>query len=446
MPTPEIVAPAGDLQKLNVALHYGADAVYCGIPATSMRARQNIFELEDLITARRLTRERGVKMYLTCNIYPRGAQVRFFEQFIRETIPRIDPDAVIFADPGVFHLLRKHLPGMKLHLSVQANTVNPAAARFWYEQGVSRIIVARELSLKEMAAIHAEVPELELEAFVHGSICFTYSGRCLISNWLTRRDSNRGTCANSCRWKWTTVREAERPGEDFELEEDEHGSYLFNSKDMCLIEHIRELMDAGVLSFKIEGRHKTVGYLGTVVHAYRQAVDDAAAGRPFDTSLLREVYAVGNRGYTKGFFDGTQQDLQNYDRGDNENPQTFLGMVEENTEQRIENKESFNGGIHAADVGEVSLAKLFVKNRFAVGDAVEVVTRDGVFATTIAGITDEKGNALNTVHGGRETPVFVDLGRAVGQYALIRRAVAAGDDAHAEEAASACAGCEHAAA
>jgi putative protease len=400
---PELLAPAGNLQKLKVALAHGADAVYCGLPSFSLRARENDFTFEDLLEGRRLTREAGKRMYLTCNIFPRAPQLPVLEKFIAEKIPELEPDAIIFADTGVFSLLRKHLPEMKLHLSVQANTVNPATARYWYEQGVKRVIVARELSLAEIQAIHAAVPELELEAFVHGSICFTYSGRCLISNWLTYRDGNRGTCANSCRWKWTEVEESERPRERFTLEEDQHGSYLFNSKDLCLIEHLEELHKAGVGTYKLEGRHKSVGYLATIVRAYRHATDDFLVGRPFDPALLAEVYKTGNRGFTKGFYSGTQKDLQNYERKEVENPQTFLGLVEE------------------SDATRVLIAP---RNQLHLGDQIEVTTPTEIFTHTVTQLENEKGEPLTEIHGGQTVKAWVTVGQAVPEYSILRRSAA----------------------
>ncbi len=397
---PELLAPAGNLLKLKVALTHGADAVYCGLPSFSLRARENDFTFEDLLEARQLTKQARKKMYLTCNIFPRGPQLQALEQFIAKKIPQIKPDAVIFADPGVFRLLKKHLPKLKLHLSVQANNVNAESAKYWYEQGVKRIIVARELSLVEIAAIHKAVPRLELEAFVHGSICFTYSGRCLISNWLTYRDGNRGTCANSCRWRWTEVREGERPDEKFTLEEDEHGSYLFNSKDLCLLNKLGELHKAGVTTYKIEGRHKSVGYLATIVRAYRHALDDYLAGKRFNQKLLREVAQTGNRGFTQGFYDGSLKDLQNYERKEKENPQTFLGLIES-----VDGKRGL----------------LAPRNRFKIGDKIEVVTPDKVFAIALKKLETEKGEAVVEAHGGQETKVWLNLGRTVPVYSTVRR-------------------------
>ncbi len=397
---PELLAPAGNLLKLRVALAHGADAVYCGLPSFSLRARENDFTFEDLLEARKITKQAGKKMYLTCNIFPRGSQLQLFEKFITENIPKIKPDAVIFADPGVFRILRKKLPKMKLHLSVQANNVNSESAKYWYEQGVKRIIVARELSLVEIAAIHKAVPKLELEAFVHGSICFTYSGRCLISNWLTYRDGNRGTCANSCRWKWMEVREGERPDEKFTLEEDEHGSYLFNSKDLCLLDKLGELNKAGVTTYKIEGRHKSVGYLATIVRAYRHALDGYLTGKKFDQKLMREVAQTGNRGFTQGFFDGSLRDLQNYERKEKENPQTFLGLIE-----KVEDKRGL----------------LAPRNQFKLGDKVEVVTPDKVFTITLKKLETEKGETVKEAHGGQAARVWLNLGREVAIYSIVRR-------------------------
>jgi len=404
--SPEIIAPAGDLTKLKYAIAYGANAVYCGLPAISLRARENEFTFEDLIEARRLTREAGVKMYMTCNIFPRGPQLAFIEKFASEQLPQIQPDAVIFADPGIFAIVKRHNPEMKFHLSVQANNVNAEAIRFWYEQGVRRVIVARELSKFEIKAIHEAVPEMELEAFVHGSICFTYSGRCLISNYLLYRDGNRGTCGNVCRWKWKVfeVQEEQRPDENFLLEEDEHGSYLFNSKDLCLIQKMDELREAGVSGFKIEGRHKSIGYLGTIVRAYKQALADSIASNPFDESLLREVHAVANRGYTLGFFDGSQKDLQNYGRKQHENPQSFLGIV-----QPVSDSQG-------------KLTSVLVRNQFKIGEAIEIVTPTDIISATVKAIQNKKGESQEIAHGGLSEPMLIDFGEQLPPMSLVRRA------------------------
>lgn len=397
---PELLAPAGNLAKVKVALAYGADAIYCGISDFSLRARENEFSLADLRKARELTRSAKARLYLTINTYPRAGELRKLESFLKK-VRAIHPDAIIFSDPGVLRLLKKNLPKVKLHLSVQANTVNPESVKFWYAQGVRRVILARELSSKEINAIHRAVPRMELECFVHGAICMSYSGRCLLSLYLTNRDANRGLCTQPCRWNYR-LEEEKRPGEYFPIKEDRHGSYILNSKDLCLIEKIPQLVKAGVNAFKIEGRHKSVGYLATITRAYRQAIDDYTAGKRFDRKLWKEIYSTGNREFTLGFFDGSQKDLQNYARSAAENTHSFLGLVEKWKDNSF---------------------LLEPKNRFQKGDKIEaIVSRGGVSSAKVMNIFSENFEKIRTAHGGQKEKVWVesDLGN-LPEFTLIRK-------------------------
>lgn len=395
----ELLAPAGDISKLKVALAYGADAVYCGTPDFSLRARENTFSIADIRQALKLSKTAKKKLYLTVNTYPRTQQFKKLESFLRQ-IKKTPPDAFIFSDFGVYRLLRKYFPKVPLHLSVQANTVNSEAVKFWQSLGVVRIILGRELSLKEIQAIHKAVPKMELEIFIHGAICVSYSGRCLLSLYLTNRDANQGKCSQPCRWNYT-LSEEKRQDQPLPIEEDQHGTYILNSKDLCLIEKIPELVKAGVVSFKIEGRHKSVGYLATIVRAYRQAIDDYRAGKKFDKRLWKEIYSTGNRGFTLGFFNGSQKDLQNYERSGAENPQAFLGLV---------------------DKIDKNLVRFEVRNRFDLGDEIEVVPPFGeIFSSKITEILDKNFHSIECAHGGQMDRVWINLHRKVPPYTLLRK-------------------------
>lgn len=308
---PELLAPAGSLEKLQMAVHYGADAVYLGGKQHSLRARAANFSQEDLAAGVAYAHERGVKVYATVNIFAHNDDLAGLATSLR-FLAEAKVDACIVADPGVIRLARKHVPGMPLHLSTQANVTNWEHARFWEEQGIARLNLARELGLKEIEAIRARVSS-QLEVFVHGALCISYSGRCLLSTYFTGRDANQGDCAQPCRYSYALVEE-KRPGQYFPVEEDERGAYIFNSRDLCLLAHLPKLVRAGVDSLKIEGRMKSVGYVGAVVHLYREALQwiqaQAATGADMDTLSLpddffQELDAIGTRGHTENFFLGS---------------------------------------------------------------------------------------------------------------------------------------------
>ena len=342
MNTPELLMPAGDMEKMQYAFAFGADAVYLGIPKFSLRARENGFrKLENVAEAIDYAHKLGKKVYVTANIFPHNSKLPSFVTYIAELLALCTPDAWIMSDPGLIMLMMEHFPEQIIHISVQSNTINYASVKFWHKLGAKRVIVSREISIKEMKEIKQACPAMELESFVHGAICMAYSGRCLISNYLSHRDSNQGVCTNSCRWEYKVyktgevqpksscckedqpkeaeaqeqpeyvplkdqffVKESERPDELFELDEDEHGSYLMNSKDLCAINSLKDLADAGVCSFKVEGRSKSIYYVAMIARAYRQAIDDAAAGKPFNPELMRDVFATSNRGFIEGFLYG----------------------------------------------------------------------------------------------------------------------------------------------
>ncbi|MGK2907584.1 MAG: peptidase U32 family protein [Desulfuromonadales bacterium] len=298
---PELLAPAGNLEKLETALRYGADAVYCGVEQFSLRALAGNLTVQDLSRACEVTHSLGKRLYLTLNAFLRPGEEAAARQLLESLLP-VPVDAYILADPGMLHLVRRIDPDRELHLSTQANTTSGLAAHFWQDQGVKRLNLARELSLQEIAAVRATV-ELELEVFVHGAMCMAYSGRCLLSAGLSGRSANRGTCSHPCRWKYS-LQEESRPGEYFPIEEDERGSYIFNSRDLCLINHLPELINAGVDSLKIEGRMKSLYYVAAVTRIYRAALDawhkDSANYR-VDPQWHRELEAVSHRPYGTGF-------------------------------------------------------------------------------------------------------------------------------------------------
>lgn len=307
----ELVAPAGDPEKLRIAVAYGADAVYFGGRDFSLRAGAGNFSVEEMHEGVSYAHAHHVKCYLAANIYAHEADMTPLATFLEETAP-LGLDAYLVSDPGVLALVRRLVPGATLHLSTQANTTNHEAARFWYEAGVRRIVLARELSLPEIAAIRREIPpDMELEAFVHGAMCMAYSGRCLLSNYLTGRDANRGACAHPCRWRYTLMEE-KRPGEAYPIEEDGRGSYILSAGDLCMLAHIPQLLRAGVTAAKIEGRNKSIFYLASLLSAYRKAIDaclqnpDAAPGDPvlYDPAWMDELLKASHRRLTTGFYFG----------------------------------------------------------------------------------------------------------------------------------------------
>ncbi|MDZ7820797.1 MAG: tRNA 5-hydroxyuridine modification protein YegQ [Candidatus Marinimicrobia bacterium] len=429
--TPEILSPAGDMEKLKAALAFGADAVYAGIPKFSLRTRETGFTPENIASAIDYTHRLGKKIYLTLNIYPHNIKV---DAFLREldTVVPLGPDALIMADPGMIGLAHRRYPDMPVHLSTQANTVNWASVAFWRDLGVHRIILSRELRLEEIAEMHEKVPDIELEAFVHGAICIAYSGRCLISNYLHSRDANQGTCTNSCRWEYKLaydrgslldvereqrpyaygtpppegfyVRESHRPDEAFPVGEDEHGTYLMNSRDLCAVELIPRLLDSGVVSLKIEGRTKSAYYTAITSRAYRRALDDHLAGRPFDPANLRDLMQLSNRTYTTGF----------YTRNPRQHGENF--------------GDGYSAGTGAPVVGVVrdfdpasSLALIEVKNRFMPGDRLILITPERDIPLTVPEIRDTEGRKKDAAHGGAEN-VRIALPGNPGAFAFLRKA------------------------
>ncbi len=376
---PELLAPAGSLAKLKIAITYGADAVYVGGEEFSLRVAAENFTPEELAEGVEFAHKRGKKVYLTANIIPHNEDICRYEEFLKK-YSKAGFDAVILSDLGMFQLTREIAPDLEIHVSTQANNVNFKSAEGWYKMGAKRVILAREMSFEEIAEIREKTPDgLELEAFVHGAMCISYSGRCLLSNYMTNRDSNQGACSHPCRWKYYLMEET-RPGEYMPVVENERGTFIYNSKDLCMIEHIDRLIESGLDSFKIEGRVKTEYYLATVVKAYRDAIDkyfENPDGFKTDPRWLEELKKVSHRDYTTGFFFGKPDgNEQNYE-----------------TSSYIRNYELL--GIADSYDPSTGLLSVVQKNRFFKGSEVEFLRPRGDFIKhKIEYMEDEEGNEL----------------------------------------------------
>lgn len=416
--TPELLSPAGTLKNMRYAFAYGADAVYAGQPRYSLRVRNNEFNHENLALGIQEAHSLGKRFYVVVNIAPHNSKLK---TFLRDLKPVIDmgPDALIMSDPGLIMMVREAFPQMDIHLSVQANAVNWATVKFWQQMGLTRVILSRELSLEEIAEIRAQVPDMELEIFVHGALCMAYSGRCLLSGYINKRDPNQGTCTNACRWEYNVqegkeddignivhvhqpiavknveptlgigaptdkvfmIEEAQRPGEYMTATEDEHGTYIMNSKDLRAIQHVERLTQMGVHSLKIEGRTKSFYYCARTAQVYRRAIDDAVAGKPFDPTLLTTLEGLAHRGYTEGFLRRhVHEDQQTYDYGYSVSErQQFVG--------------EFTG------VRRDGLAEVIVKNKFSAGDSVELMTPQGNIQFILESMQDKKGQPADIAPG-----------------------------------------------
>lgn len=382
MNKPQLLLPAGNLSKLKIGLLYGGDAFYLGFSPFSLRCKEGGFTKDDLLEGVKLIRKAKKKFYMTMNIYPKGAKIDALKKHIEFVRKEVKPDGIIVSDFGVFDMLKEFYPEVDLHISVQTNTSNYRAVKFWKDQGAARIILPRELTLKDIREIHKKVPDIELETFVHGAICVAYSGRCLLSQYLSERDANQGACAQSCRWKYRVYLEEDmRPGEFMPIEEDDHGTYIMNSKDNCLLPYLKELVLAGVCSFKVEGRNKTEYYLATVAKAYRKAIDDMVKGKKFDRSLLKEVAKTANRGFIPGYLSGfPRKDDIYYKNSAPFQTYKFIGMIVDRRD----------GGLY-----EVS-----VRNRLEKGQKVEVMTPDDEFEVKVGEMFDLEGELVDVIHGG----------------------------------------------
>ena len=378
----ELLAPAGDLEKLKIAIEYGADAVYFGGQMFSLRAGAGGFTKEDMIEGLEFAHERGKKCYMTLNIFAHNEDIKPLTEYLH-SIKELPIDAFLISDPGIMALIKDIIPNAEIHLSTQANMTNYATANFWYNMGLKRLVLARELSLVEIEELMKNIPEdLEIEAFVQGAMCISYSGRCLLSNFMADRDSNRGRCAHPCRWKYA-LQEEKRPGEYYPIEEDERGTYIINSKDLCMIEHIEDLAKSNIASAKIEGRNKSIFYLAIVIDAYRRAIDAYYEGRYDDAEkeqCLIELSKASHREFTTGFYyEKADEDAQNYKSSSYVREYSFVGMIKGYDE-------------------ETSMAIVEQRNKMLIGDTVEIFGPDcRAFEQTITEMYDlETGEALKS--------------------------------------------------
>ncbi len=378
MRKPELLVPAGSLEVLKVAVTYGADAVYLGGEAFGLRAKAKNFSPDEMRQGIAFAHERGVKVYVTANIFAHNYDLEEAARYFRE-LSEIGPDAVLISDPGMFLLAKENCPNIEIHISTQANNTNYMTYRFWWEMGAKRVVSARELSLSELKEIRANIPEeMEIESFIHGAMCISYSGRCLLSNYFTGRDANRGECTHPCRWKYAVAEES-RPGEYLPIEENDRGTYIFNSKDLCMIEYLPELMDAGIDSLKIEGRMKTALYVATVARTYRKAIDDYLKGEEVYRSNMdwyhSEIRKCTYREFSTGFYFGKpNEENQIYDANTYVSEAVYLGCVEE--------------------IDERGFARIEQKNKFLVGDDIEIMKPNGDNITTnVVEIFGEDGSA-----------------------------------------------------
>ena len=386
---PELLVPAGSLEVLKTAVLYGADAVYIGGEAFGLRAKAKNFSMEDMQAGIRFAHDHGVRVHVTVNILAHNRDLDGVDEYLRE-LASMDPhpDALIIADPGIFMKARSLCPQIDLHISTQANNTNYETFLFWHSLGAKRVVSARELSLEELKQIRAKIPAgLEMESFVHGAMCISYSGRCLLSNFLTGRDANQGACTHPCRWKYVVMEET-RPGEYFPVEENERGTYIFNSKDLCMIEHIPELVEAGIDSWKIEGRMKTALYVATAARTYRRAIDDYfISPERYQENMdwyREQISGCTYRRFTTGFYFGRPDaDSQIYDSNTYLKDYTYLGTVRET----------------AADGAYI----LEQKNKFSVGEEIEVMKPDGRnIPVRVTKITDEEGNPMQSAPHSRQ--------------------------------------------
>ncbi|MBM7454357.1 putative protease [Oceanisphaera litoralis] len=455
---PELLSPAGTLKNMRYAFAYGADAVYAGQPRYSLRVRNNEFNHENLKIGIDEAHALGKKFYVVVNIQPHNAKLK---TFLRDMKPVVEmgPDALIMSDPGLIMLVREHFPHMPIHLSVQANAVNWASVKFWQDYGIERVILSRELSLEEIEDIRAHCPTVELEVFVHGALCMAYSGRCLLSGYINKRDPNQGTCTNACRWEYKVhdareddagqivhkqepilvqpveqvqqveptlgagapydqpvlLEESNRPGEYMPAYEDEHGTYIMNSKDLRAVQYVERLTQMGVHSLKIEGRTKSFYYVARTAQVYRKAIDDAVAGKPFDASLMNTLENLAHRGYTEGFLKRhAHSDYQNY-----------------NTGYSVSTRQQFVGEITARNGDWVEVA---VKNKFVVGNRLELMTPKGNLTFTLAQLKNRKGEAIEVAPGSGHVvwlplPESVDAG-----FGILLRHLDTQQDSHQPDA------------
>ncbi|KUJ75373.1 U32 family peptidase [Thiomicrospira sp. XS5] len=468
---PELLSPAGTYKNMEYAFAYGADAVYAGQPRYSLRVRNNEFDEETLDKGIKRAHELGKKFYVVSNIAAHNAKIKTYMRDIAPIIA-MKPDALIMSDPGLIAMVRAEYPEQEIHLSVQSNAVNWATVKFWHDQGISRVVLSRELSIQEIREIGEAVPGMELEVFVHGALCIAYSGRCLLSGYINKRDANQGTCTNACRWNYNTyegqedetgdvvgvpieqvanitdltgaetempdvtigagkptdqmmlLEEEGRPGEYMPAYEDEHGTYIMNSKDLRAVELIPELVDMGVDSLKIEGRTKSHYYVARTAQVYRKAIDDAAAGKPFDQNLLSDLESLASRGYTEGFLRRhVHSEYQNYEYGVSKSDrQRFVGEV-----------------VDVVERDGKSLLEIDVKNKFCLGDSLEIMTPAGNVTLNLADMQDHHDKPVECALGSgwrvRIPNPFKNLDLETLRFGLVMRNEAWGGDLKRDAAA-----------
>ncbi len=405
MKKPELLIPASSLEVLKTAVIFGADAVYIGGEVFSLRAKSKNFSMDDMREGIAFAHAHGAKVYVTANILAHNGDLDGVEEYFRE-LKAIEPDALIISDPGVFQIAKEICPEIEVHISTQANNTNYRTYRFWHSLGAKRVVSARELSMDELRELRANIPEdLEIETFIHGAMCISYSGRCLLSSYFTGRDANQGACTHPCRWKYAIMEET-RPGEYLPVYENERGTYIFNSKDLCMIEHIPELVESGIDSFKIEGRMKTALYVAVVTRTYRQAIDDYMKDEALYRSRMdyykEEIAKCTYRQFTTGFFFGKpDHDTQIYDNNTYIKAYTYLGLI----------------GEHRGD-GFYSLEQ---RNKFSVGEKIEVMKPDGRdLEVTVRAMTDEEGQPMESCPHPKQK-IYVDLGIELSPFDLLRR-------------------------
>lgn len=404
---PELLIPASSLEVLKTAVRFGADAVYIGGEAFGLRAKAKNFSPEDMAAGIRFAHEHGVKVYVTANILAHNGDLEAAARYFRE-LKELAPDALIISDPGMYTLAKENCPEIERHISTQANNTNYLTYRFWWEQGAKRVVSARELSLREIAEIRKQIPEeMEIESFVHGAMCISYSGRCLLSNYFTGRDANKGACTHPCRWKYAVVEET-RPGEYLPVYENERGTYIFNSKDLCMLEHIPEMVEAGIDSFKIEGRMKTALYVAAVARTYRRAIDDYFESEEKYRANMdwyrREIAQCTYRQFTTGFYFGKpDENTQIYDNNTYVNEAVYLGIVEE---------------IRTEESGQ--LLRIEQRNKFCRGDAIEIMKPSGEnVPVTVNAIYNEEGKEVESAPHPKQV-LWISLSGNAEQYDLLR--------------------------
>lgn len=420
MRKPELLIPASSLEVLKTAVIFGADAVYIGGEAFSLRAKAKNFSKEDMAAGIAFAHAHGVRVHVTANILAHNYDMEAAADYFKE-LAVLKPDAIIVADPGMVMLAKENCPEIEIHLSTQANNTNYMTYRFWYNQGIRRVVSARELSLREIKEIRQNIPEdMEIESFIHGAMCISYSGRCLLSNYFTGRDANRGACTHPCRWKYAVMEES-RPGEYMPVYENERGTYIFNSKDLCMIEHIPEMMDAGIDSYKIEGRMKTALYVGTVARTYRKAIDAAIKSPEAYEKILpwcrQEISKCTYRQFTTGFYFGKPDETtQIYDSNTYEQEYIYLGIVEQ--------AEAAAAAPVLADTAENTghcVVSIEQRNKFSLGEIIEIMKPDGSnVEAKVLSIVNEEGQQQESAPHPRQK-LRVTLSAMAEQYDLLRK-------------------------